>query len=787
MGMNPRTLRPSATGFNPRSISGLALWLDAADTSTLYTTDAGPVTAVSSPLDISGCKLWLDADDASTFTLVGSSVSEWRDKSGSGAPHATQSSAPARPSRVSAAVNGRAAVEFQGTHALTFASSTASFNYLHNATGATVFIVVRPDTASNPDAIRYLFNNTNNSSANVGVSIFIDDRSSVSRNNGLFATASRGVSGAATSSVYDNNLFAAMDAYSVVAITFDNANATAAARLLLRANGGQAAAVNTTSNAASSGNASLDMTVGNFGGGGSPAGIAEIVFYEGVLSTTSRARVEAYLAAKWGISGVHAPATTASSPVGYWADKSGNARHATQATAASRPTVAAVNGRAAASMNGTSSRLALPAMDSTPSTVLAVVRHNSGTASATRSPLCIADGASYMVWQVQQTGTVRVGAGYNASRLNYSASGIDPQGQTILLAGQMSSGGGGLIGRFNAADLPGTDTVGFADGGLSRLGCRYRNADDQFWSGEICEVLHYQSALSLAQVQRLERYLAAKWGITLAPQVSNADAQDWINRVYANGGTVSASTAAAVNTFCNAIDAASIRDRFYRLSLFCGGVSGTASGLAACLVPLYRGPSLGGTQYGGTTDTNNGPFVSGDYAETGASGGLTGNGSSKYLDTLFPMNTLPSTTSGHAAVYCRNRSSSTAFHGMVGVGLASATGFGVATDTTLYSVWANFAFAANTTNGLLVASRTSATSNVAYANTTTVATNANSVTPTATATNAAVFASRSLVGSLSFYDPRSYQMYSIGTGLSAADVTALSSAVNAFQTALGRA
>jgi hypothetical protein len=32
MGMNPRLLRPTASGFDPRSIAGLALWLDAANT-----------------------------------------------------------------------------------------------------------------------------------------------------------------------------------------------------------------------------------------------------------------------------------------------------------------------------------------------------------------------------------------------------------------------------------------------------------------------------------------------------------------------------------------------------------------------------------------------------------------------------------------------------------------------------------------------------------------------------------------------------------------------------------
>jgi hypothetical protein len=91
----------------------------------------------------------------------------------------------------------------------------------------------------------------------------------------------------------------------------------------------------------------------------------------------------------------------------------------------------------------------------------------------------------------------------------------------------------------------------------------------------------------------------------------------------------------AVSTFCGAIDSAGIRDRFYRLGIFAG------SNLNAALVPLYRGPSLGGTQYGNATDTNNAFVgVGTDYAETGASGGLTGNGSSKYLDTGYLANTL---------------------------------------------------------------------------------------------------------------------------------------------------
>jgi hypothetical protein len=146
-------------------------------------------------------------------------------------------------------------------------------------------------------------------------------------------------------------------------------------------------------------------------------------------------------------------------------------------------------------------------------------------------------------------------------------------------------------------------------------------------------VLFYNNTLTASQVSRIERYLAAKWGITLAPQVSNADAQDWINRVYANGGTVSASTAAAVNQFCVDIEAASIRDRFYRLNLFCG------TGLNACLVPLYRSSAFGGSPVGNATDTNNGPFATGAYTE--ATGLTPVYASGHYLDTGLTPDAMP--------------------------------------------------------------------------------------------------------------------------------------------------
>jgi hypothetical protein len=106
------------------------------------------------------------------------------------------------------------------------------------------------------------------------------------------------------------------------------------------------------------------------------------------------------------------------------------------------------------------------------------------------------------------------------------------------------------------------------------------------------------------------------------------EALAWRSAVIANGGSVSGSTFAAVNTFCKAIDAAGIRSLLWRVNLMCG------EDLLAALVPLYRANSAAGATQGNATDTNDN-FVSGDYSATS---GLVGNGSSKRLNTGLPQN-----------------------------------------------------------------------------------------------------------------------------------------------------
>ena len=84
-------------------------------TATSVVLDASPMPPFSrtfDPTTPTGCSIWLDASDASTFTFSsGSTVSAWRDKSGS-ARH-TQTAA-VSPVRGTVSLNGKPTVSFNG-------------------------------------------------------------------------------------------------------------------------------------------------------------------------------------------------------------------------------------------------------------------------------------------------------------------------------------------------------------------------------------------------------------------------------------------------------------------------------------------------------------------------------------------------------------------------------------------------------------------------------------------------------------------------------------------------
>jgi hypothetical protein len=111
MSMSPRLLRPRASGgFDPKSIAGLSLWLDA-------------------------------ADDAQVVTDVG--ITTWRDKSGNGR-NATQGSGNKQPIRTNT-INGKKVLTFQGLDDTMSVANVANFN----ATSQTIIVVARQTSAAN--------------------------------------------------------------------------------------------------------------------------------------------------------------------------------------------------------------------------------------------------------------------------------------------------------------------------------------------------------------------------------------------------------------------------------------------------------------------------------------------------------------------------------------------------------------------------------------------------------------------------------------------------------------
>ena len=267
------------------------------------------------------------------------------------------------------------------------------------------------------------------------------------------------------------------------------------------------------------------------------------------------------------------------------------------------------------------------------------------------------------------------------------------------------------------------------------------------------------------------------------------EAAAWRTAVVANGGSVSASTLKAVGDFCKSIDSAGIRDRFYRLNLFAG------TGLSACLVPLYRGQSRTGTQYGNSTDTNTN-FVSGDYVETGASGGLKGlRTSTKRLNTGL----APAEFSGHnfhVSSYEIATSDTSYDVSLGGASYASSAGFslGTADNTGLYdlSLISNaIRVTASPPNGHILGTQTGNRTGAIFRNgasfTTSYVGGANTASDWSAVTwGIAVFCAQSANGTFSEYSSARLGGYSLGLSMNGTQAAAFYTAMQAIQTALTR-
>jgi hypothetical protein len=251
------------------------------DVAFLAAAAAGP--ALWTPADITTA-LWLDAADASTVSTLSSLVTEWRDKSGN-ARHLTQSDNSLRPSYVSADLNGNNVV---GTATTGKQLGNSNAALLRNVTAVSVFLVASSTSTTATTKIflqigtataitRFGFNkSTNNFMQSGGRRLNADSfaglESSVDIGTGYNLLATVGNYATTTLTNYRNG---SQDSQRIDWLTSGSTPN----------DGGGIALFN--SNLVDSGN----MT-GN---------IAEIVLVESAASTDTRQRIEGYLAHKWGL------------------------------------------------------------------------------------------------------------------------------------------------------------------------------------------------------------------------------------------------------------------------------------------------------------------------------------------------------------------------------------------------------------------------------------------------------------------------------------------------------
>ena len=238
MAMSPRLLRPRATGFNPRSISGLAAWYD--------------------------------ASAASSITLNGSTVSQWADLSGNGR-NQSQATAASQPTYNATGLNGKGTLATTGTQwmqASAFASSSA----------ATIFLVWKIASAAGTP---YIFQRGT-----------VNDVHSFLMNPGTDQLqARRGASNQGTATVSG---LGTTDIWRVGTLVFS----TTLSRIY---NGNSVGTDNTATVSAPTGNKVLTLFALDSATRAGHPGIAEFLYYSSQLDDTQQSAVRTYLGKKWGI------------------------------------------------------------------------------------------------------------------------------------------------------------------------------------------------------------------------------------------------------------------------------------------------------------------------------------------------------------------------------------------------------------------------------------------------------------------------------------------------------
>ncbi len=251
------------------------------------------------PRTIGEVAVWMDAADASTVTLNGSNISEWRSKVGSLA--AAQATASLQPAYTTSGQNGRNCVTFDGTgRRMTYNGGSANsfWSFLHD--GTTPYAVYWVGSATSPNTHTYLSDTRGAGGLNDGAGLAVNHDFGQVYGNPTIRVLIRGTGGivAQVDATLSSATVGAME------LLGDLSNATVGNRMRLRVNNGSqsssSAGAGTLSTAAPQG----PMSLGSNGVGTLFAlngRICEVLVYKGQITTAQASAVRRYLIRKWGL------------------------------------------------------------------------------------------------------------------------------------------------------------------------------------------------------------------------------------------------------------------------------------------------------------------------------------------------------------------------------------------------------------------------------------------------------------------------------------------------------
>jgi len=207
--------------------------------------------------------MWLDADDISTITIA-TGVSEWRDKSGNGR-NATQSTAGSQPAYTNNALNGK--------NVLTSIGSAKRLNLANRTVSNSTFFMVLNDSRNTGFAVAFILNGGSGTKVHNLLTHFAGFNKW-----GSYTTTDR----PANSDINTNYAIASVENNATDFVFYKDGKFDGT-----QSNSGNAF---TTSHI-------FNDQYGSFFTGN----IAEILFFDSVLTTSNREIIEGYLAWKWGL------------------------------------------------------------------------------------------------------------------------------------------------------------------------------------------------------------------------------------------------------------------------------------------------------------------------------------------------------------------------------------------------------------------------------------------------------------------------------------------------------